>query len=132
MSRIKLTYKGKVELVGNKVGHAYIDENGVKCIYKKQLIKSSIGSIVEVTKVNDTQITTPYEFKGVMDDTDLRDKWITEERMFTIQQQLKKKMVAVPTTKYDNLVDELSKIYRNLPYNQKTIFLIKLCEDVKN
>ena len=130
--RIKLTYAHRVETTKNKIGYKYYDENDNTKIYSSKLAKNEVpGSIIEVTDRGDDTISGPYKIVDSIKDAELVADWQNKDRLNVLEYNTAKAKLKTHDNYYEKNVKELAKQYNDLPYNLRSIFIIKLIDDIK-
>ena len=130
--RMQLTYVGRVETTKNKIGYKYLDSKGDSRIYRKKLRGIEIvGSIIECSENDDDTISGPYTLVGTHTNAEEITKWENQDRLNFLAFNAEKAILKTNGTKYDQVVKDLRNMYNSLSYSQRSLFIVKLIQDIK-
>ena len=131
-TKIQLTYVGRVETTKNKIGYKYLDSKGDFRVYRKKLRGIEIvGSIVECYEHDDETISGPYTLVGIHANANEITNWENQDRLNFLAFNAEKAILKTNGTKYDQDVKDLRSMYASLSYSQRSLFIIKLIQDIK-
>ena len=125
-----LIYKGRVKLVGGKIGYSYAVLKEGK-IRQEMNFSKKLGAIQQIgfkysCELYDQGVKGPYEYEGVYDNMDDITLWKIQDKALSDQQHLEKQMRKPIPNRYDQHLQGLKEYIKQLSPTQRKLAAMRI------
>ena len=125
--KIELVYAGRRETISGKTMYKYYRiDNDQPMGFDKKLIVCPVGVVLSATQVDENTFRGPYNYVRGYHDTDKIGEWIAMDRIEGDRVSQKRKMNKIPKNSYDDSIDSLRRIYKQLSPSQRMRFISRM------